>query len=74
MSKYLQINEERVNRPCIFFGALVMFAAIFIFVAAFLIPTYHQITTNPFLIMFSIGLGLFVVGLLPGMVHRKYKV
>src|SRR3990172_6167295 len=41
MSKYLQINEDRVNRPCIFFGALVMFAAIFIFVAAYLIPTYH---------------------------------
>ena len=73
MTNYLfPINENRVNKPCIFFGILVMFAALFIFIAAFLIPNYRQITTDPFLVMFSIGLVLFVIGLIPGMVHRKY--
>lgn len=64
----LTFNEQKTIKPCVFFGALIMFAALFVFLLAWsgLVVNYKQFTPNEFLIEFSIGAVLFIIGVVPG--------
>ena len=71
------INEEKTIKPCVFFGALIMLANIFITTIVYLANSvnaqqwfYPNMVNDNFLILGSIGTILLVIGLAPGI--KKY--
>lgn len=60
----LYLNEEKTIKPAVFIGAFLTFAAILIFSMA--IVMRYGVTTEPFLIVFGVGVTVFLIGFLPG--------